>query len=470
MLANVKSRDMQFLKRKYRGNIRHSNYHTTADNLRLLFAAFVIGTLAGIVGSLFRLILSFLEDKRLSLFAYVHNSSKVIYWILAIIAVMVSVSIALFFVKKYAPEASGSGVQEIEGALDEIRPMRWKRVLPVKFFASLFSLGAGLLLGREGPTIQLGANVGKMIKDIFKLPDRENNPLISAGAGAGLAAAFNAPFAGIIFVIEELHEHFRFNFYSVASIMIGSAMSDLMVRLLISPKPVIDMTIYSSPNLGALWLFFVLGLFFSLIGYAYNKSLIFTLDLLQDKWKLGIISMAALIGSLIAITGIISPDLIGGGYALISEVLKNSFSVQYLLLLFIIRFILSILSYSSGVPGGIFAPLLTIGIIFGMLFGVISQNYFPDIVPNIGVFAIAGMAAIFSSTVIAPLTGLVLAVEMTANYEMILPLIITTFTASVGTRILGNKPIYATLLERTLEREEKMNRTTHKKLKNRENN
>ena len=113
------------------------------------------------------------------------------------------ISIALYLVRKFAPEASGSGVQEIEGALDGLRPMRWKRVLPIKFIASLFSLGSGLLLGREGPTIQLGENIGDMIKDTFGKSDIESKSLMSTGAAAGLASAFNAPFVGIIFVIEE---------------------------------------------------------------------------------------------------------------------------------------------------------------------------------------------------------------------------------------------------------------------------
>ena len=188
---------------------------------------------------------------------------------------VIGISVALFIVKKFAPEASGSGVQEIEGALDGIRPMRWKRVLPIKFIASLFSLGSGLLLGREGPTIQIGGNIGRMIKDIFRQPDIENNPLVSAGAAAGLASAFNAPLAGIIFVIEEMHGHFRFNFYSVAAIMIGSSTADIVARALVGTNPVIRMTVYSSPDLSGLWLFIILGLIISVVGYLFNNLLIF---------------------------------------------------------------------------------------------------------------------------------------------------------------------------------------------------
>ncbi len=434
---------------------RHSNNLTKIENIKLLTVAFIIGLAAGTVGALFRIVLGHVEEFRTWLFTWAHNQNWTS-WFIPVGFSVVGVIVALYLVRRFAPEASGSGVQEIEGALDEVRPIRWKRVLPVKFFASLFSLGGGLLLGREGPTIQLGANVGKMIKDLFRLPDQENNPLISAGAAAGLASAFNAPFAGIIFVIEEMHDHFKFNFYSVAAIMLGSATSDLVVRAMISPKPVIAMTVYSSPHLSAIPLFVLLGLFFSFIGYAFNKSLIFTLDLFQDRWNPPILVMGVVAGLVIAMVGIFYPQMIGGGYPLIQQVLNRNFSLFFLLFLFVVRFVLTIFSYSTGVPGGIFAPLMTLGIIFGMIFGVITQKYFPGIVPDIGVFAIAGMAAIFSSTVIAPLTGLVLAVEMTANYELILPLILTTATASVVTRLMGNEPIYTTLLKRTLEREKRM--------------
>jgi len=132
-------------------------------NFRLIFFAFVVGIIAGAVGSVFRLALTYIEVFRNSLYAGAGNSG-LISWVWPLLFGVIVINIALFLVKRFAPEASGSGVQEIEDALDEIRPMRWKRVLPVKFVASLFSLGSGLLLGREGPTIQLGANIGKILR------------------------------------------------------------------------------------------------------------------------------------------------------------------------------------------------------------------------------------------------------------------------------------------------------------------
>jgi CIC family chloride channel protein len=421
----------------------------STKNFRLLFYALLIGLIVGLGGAFFRITLSYIEIFRDTLFENAGNSGF-ISWLWPVLFAITGISIALFLVRKFAPETSGSGVHEIEGALDEIRPMRWKRVLPVKFIASLFSLGSGLLLGREGPTIQLGANIGKMVKDTLGQSDIENNPLVSAGAAAGLASAFNAPFAGIIFVIEEMHGHFRFNFYSVAAIMIGAGTADFVVRALVASKPVIQMMVFSSPGIAGLWLFIILGLLFSVVGYLYNKLLILSLDLFQVSLKIPIIFIGIIVGIIIAIIGIFFPEMIGGGYNTITEVLDHSFTFYFLLLLFIVRMLLSIFSYSTGVPGGIFAPLLTLGVILGILFGIITQHYFPDLISHPGIFAVAGMAGIFASTVRAPLTGLVLAVEMTLNFELILPLIVTTVTASVFTTLLGNKPIYTTLLERTL--------------------
>ena len=419
-------------------------------NFKLLFYALLIGIIVGLVGAIFRIILSYIEIFRVNLYENAGNSGFMS-WLWPILFAITGISIALYLVRKFAPEASGSGVQEIEGALDGLRPMRWKRVLPIKFIASLFSLGSGLLLGREGPTIQMGANIGKMVKDTLGKSDIESNSLISTGAAAGLASAFNAPFAGIIFVIEEMHGQFKFNFYSVAAIMIGAGTADFIVRVLVNSKPVLEIMIFPSPNIFGLWIFIILGLLCSIIGYVYNKLLVISLDLFKFSFKIPIIYTGITVGLIIAVIGMFFPNLIGGGYDIITKGVGNSFTLSFLLFLFIARLLLSIFSYSTGSPGGIFLPMLTLGVIFGMLFGTSMQHYFPDLISHPGVYAIAGMAGIFSATVRAPLTGLVLAIEMTSNYELILPLIVTTVIASVFTALLGNEPIYTTLLKRTLE-------------------
>ncbi len=431
-----------------------------AREFNLVLYAFIVGLVAGGIGTFFRLILSYVEKFRSQLYHNAQNSHSG--WVVALVFAVAAVSIALFLVRKFAPEASGSGVQEIEGALDGVRPLRWKRVIPIKFVASLFSLGSGLLLGREGPTIQLGANSGKMIKDLLKRPDSEFNTLVSAGAGAGLASAFNAPLAGVIFVIEEMHGHFRYTFFSLVAIMIASGTADLVVRTFIGPDPVIKMTVFPAPSLSMIWTFVVLGLLFSIIGYVFNKYLVKALDFFAKLSSKSMLITAGITGVTIAVIGVLFPDVIGGGYETVRLVLDHDLTLKFLILVFIGRFVLTLLSYGSGVPGGIFAPLISLGVLFGMIFGIIMKHYFPTLIDQPGIFAVAGMAGIFAATVRAPLTGLVLAVEMTSNYEMILPLILTTATASVVTAMIGNKPIYTTLLERTLNISNKQNHKTRK--------
>ncbi|MBU2945348.1 H(+)/Cl(-) exchange transporter ClcA [Zobellia uliginosa] len=422
------------------------------SNYRLLFNALLVGLVTGLLSSVFRLILARLAALRTT-FQIGEINQAWQNWLWPTLFTFFGIWFSIFLVKKYAPETAGSGIQEIEGALDGLRPVRWRRVLPIKFIASIFSLSSGLLLGREGPTVQIGANVGKMAEDVFKQSAEEDNPLISAGAASGLASAFNAPFAGIIFVIEEMNGHFKFNFYSLAALMIGAGSADMVVRLLVGSGPILKTTIFTFEELSGIWLFVLLGLVLSVVGIMFNKLLIRSLDLFK-KMKVSYITIALCMALIITAVGLYSEDMIGAGYTTISHVHNSSFTLKFLLALFVVRFILSVLSYGSGVPGGIFTPLITLGVILGMLFGGVAQHFFPDLVPDPAIFGVAGMAGIFASTIRAPLTGLALSVEMTANYELILPLIFTAVTASVCTTMLGNAPIYSILLKRILNKEE----------------
>jgi len=419
------------------------------ENYRLLVLAFVIGCIVGVLGSGFRLTLEYLDNYRKIIQASAHSGSILHIGSITLGSVC-AIALSLYLIKKFAPESSGSGIHEIEGALDNVRPVRWKRVIPVKFIASLLSLGSGLLLGREGPTIQIGANVGRMVKDLTSQPDVEDNSLISAGASAGLSVAFNAPLSGIIFVIEEMHEHFKFTFFSVATIMIGAGTGDFVSRLILGDNPEFMFQAFAAPLLKEYWLFSVLGVAFGVIGLLFNKILIASMNFVQHYLKSKILPISLISGLLIAGTGIMNPQLVGGGYDLINSLLTDIPGLVVLLFLFSIRFVLSIFSYSTGTAGGIFLPLLTLGALLGMIFGIGFNTLFPEMGINPLSFAIAGMAAIFAATIRAPLTGLVLAVEMTANYGMMLPLIITSVSASVITVLLGNEPIYATLLRRIL--------------------
>jgi CIC family chloride channel protein len=417
-------------------------------NIKLLWLALLVGILAGLTSSLFRWLLIKLEQLRVSYVTNIHGEALL--WLWLFIITFIAIYLALFLSKRWAPEISGSGIQEVEGALDGFWKLRWKVVIPLKFISSIFSLGSGMLLGREGPTIQMGAHVGQMVKDWFEESDEKNNALISTGASAGLAGAFNAPLSGVIFVMEEMNEHFKFNFFSVAAIMIGAGTADSVVRLLLGNKPVIMMHVFSFENLNWIWLFAVLGVLLSFVGYFFNHFVIKSLDLFK-KFKFHFVGIAVLLGATITAFSFYSMDFVGAGYETIYKILTHSFTLKMMAYLLLVRFILTLVSYGSGVPGGIFAPLLTLGVISGMVFGVAAKMIFPEAVDDPAIFAVAGMAGIFAATVRAPITGVVLAIELTSNFALILPLILTALVASVLTTLIGNKPIYTELLKRVLQ-------------------
>ena len=413
--------------------------------------AAVLGSLVGLVGGVFQLSLIAIADWR-DEFTATFDSGRVLWWLIPMVFSAVVVYIALLLVRHVAPETGGSGVQEVEGALDDLRPLRWQRVLPIKFLGGLFSLSGGLVLGREGPTIQMGGNLGKMIADVFKLSEDDLHTLIAAGAGAGLSAAFNAPLAGILFVVEEMRPQFKYNFRSVHSVLIASVMAAIVLRMLMGQAPDIKMAALPAPALASLWLFPLLGVLFGIFGVVFNRLLIRTLDFFSNmkgwSYKLTGLYVGAAIGLLVACF----PGAVGGGYEIIPRALHESVPTTMLLVFFVVRFGTTMVSYGSGAPGGIFAPLLALATVFGMWSGHFAHAWFPGLIVHPQVFAVAGMGALFSATVRAPLTGIALTIEMTGNYSLILPLILTCMVAAIVAQGLGGRPIYTVLLKRTLDR------------------
>jgi len=417
----------------------------------LLLSGVVVGCLAGVVGSLFQLsIIWFTELKYYLANTFIHN--QIGRYSFLILFCVVSIVVAIILVKKFAPEAAGSGVQEIEGVLLNYRKLRGHRVLPVKFIGGVLALSSGLVLGREGPTIQMSSAIGKMFSDRFRLRPEFTHAIIAAGAGAGLSVAFNAPLAGILFVIEEMRGEFRYSFMSMNCVIVASICADIVLRLIMGQKPDIIMTYFSAPPLGSLWMFVVFGCIFGCFGVIFNRYLIKTLNFFSDSKQSVYWPMIIVVGIVVGALTIFYPYAVGGGYSIISDALSYKVPIMALLLLFIIRMIATWVSYGSGTPGGIFAPMIALGTVFGMWYGQFAHYFFPELVTHPGIFAVAGMSALFTATVGAPLTGILLVTEMTMNYALILPLIITCFSATITAFLLGGNPIYETLLERTLKR------------------
>ena len=363
---------------------------------------------------------------------------------------MTGTLLAVLLVIHLAPETSGSGIPHVKAVLHRQRTLRWKRVLPVKFISGALAIGSGLALGREGPTVQIGSAGGAGVASWFKALPREQQTLTMAGAGAGLAAAFNAPLAGVIFVLEEIQRDFHPSVFGAA--FLAAAIADIVVRLMFGGLPVLIVPKYFPPPMAALPICALLGLCAGLLGVIFNRGLLLAVtffDRFQGGGKLGI---AAAVGAITGVVGWFFPMVIGGGQSLAMVVLAGKLTLSVIPLLFAARFLLTISSYGTGVAGGIFSPLLALGALFGLAIGQIAHFYTPAIVPEPGVFAVVGMAAYFSAIVRAPLTGVVLIIEMTADYQLMLSLLVSCFCAYAVAELLKDLPIYEALLERDLVR------------------
>lgn len=421
--------------------------------LAVLLMAAVVGTLAGLVGVAFEKSVNWVQNVRIGALVEVADHWFLV-WPLAFILSALLAMVGYFLVRRFAPEAGGSGIPEIEGALEELRPVRWWRVLPVKFIGGMGTLGAGMVLGREGPMVQLGGNLGRMVVDVFRMRSPEaRHTLLATGAAAGLSAAFNAPLAGILFIIEEMRPQFRYNLISIKAVFTGVIMATIVFHIFNGDKAVIEVGKLSNAPVNTLWLYLILGMIFGCVGPLFNTLVLRTQDMFQrihggniKKWVL----IGGLIGGSCGVLGLIQPAASGGGFNLIPIAAAGNFSVGLLLFIFIARVITTLLCFSSGAPGGIFAPMLALGTLLGTAFGMAATPLFPAYHLDAGTFAIAGMGALLAASVRAPLTGIVLVLEMTDNYQLILPMIITCLGATLLAQFLGGKPLYSTILQRTL--------------------
>jgi len=409
--------------------------------------AFAVGALAGLVGGGFRIAVSLAEE--------VQERARLLPLpgVVSIALGAAMVAAAVFLVRRFAPEAGGSGVQEIEGALEGVRPVRWRRVLPVKFLGGVLGLGSGLALGREGPTIQMGGALGRLVADLLRLDAAQTHVLLAAGAGAGLAAAFNAPLSGALFVIEEMRPHFRYGVLSVQGVLIACATADAVVRLMLGGNPVLPMPNFAMPTVGALWLFLAFGALVGGLGRLFNALLLAGLDLFAAIPDRARVVAAAVVGGAAGLLLALRPHLVGGGYATIDAAATGAIPEAGLLALVAARLASTVASYATGAPGGIFAPMVALGALLGLWFGHGCHAAWPAAIPEPGVFAIAGMGALFAATVRAPLTGIALAAELTGEFALILPLTVSAVGATLMAHALGGRPIYGVLLERALARE-----------------
>lgn len=420
---------------------------TEVQRRHIVGKAILVGALSGVLASAFRWSLESVEHLRAHLVAGWSGWSGLAS---ALLFGAAGGGLGVWLVRRFAPHAAGSGIPHLKAILlREVEP-EWKRLLWVKFLGGVTAIGGGLALGREGPTVQMGGGIGHMVSDLFKVRvgEGERRALISAGAGAGLAAAFNAPLSGVVFVLEELHGAFTPVMFVAA--FLASVTGDVAGRLLMGELPVFHLAVAAPPGVETLPWAAPLGIAAGGFGVLFNRGLLATLDLRERLLRWPALGVGAAVGAFVGFIGWTVPGLAGSGGGLVQMALAGQLAVSLLPLFMLARFSLTMVSYGSGAAGGIFAPLLVLGALGELWFGSGVHALFESshtLTPQ--VFAVLGMGALFTAIVRAPLTGIVLMIELTGSYGFMLPLLVSCLLAYGVAEWLGNTPIYEALRQRS---------------------
>jgi CIC family chloride channel protein len=415
--------------------------------LVLAVLALIVGAISGLIGAMFRISLERADQLRDALITWAHGE-RIVGFFFAIFLCAVATALAAWLVRRYSPYASGSGIPHVEAVVSGELPPAPFCLIPVKFAGGLLAIGAGLALGREGPSVQMGASLAHLVGTIFRRGWPDCRVLIAAGAGAGLATAFNAPIAGAVFVLEELVQRFEHRIAIAA--LAASATAIAAARVLLGDTPDFHVNALGYGDAGIRPLYFVVGGFAGLLAIAYNRVLLATIEGADRLSRLPPVLRAALIGAAVGALAWFASDLVGGGDAITQSVLAGATPLAAVPAAFLLRFVLSAVSYAAATPGGLFAPLLALGAQFGLLSGGVCKALLPNLDVQPGAFAIVGMAALFTGVVRAPVTGIVLVTEMTASVTMLLPMLSACCVAMLVPTLLGDPPIYESLRKRTL--------------------
>ncbi|MFD3677270.1 ClC family H(+)/Cl(-) exchange transporter [Streptomyces sp. NPDC058613] len=411
--------------------------------------AAVAGCLVGLVGGSFRWCLVRAEELRESLLGASERLGGP-GWLVPVALTAAGAAVACAIARR-VPLAAGSGIQDVEAVWRGEREPGPLWLLPAKFAGGLIAMGSGLVLGREGPTVHMGAAIGAEAGRRTRASPQDVTLLHTSLAGAGLAVAFTAPLGGVVFVCEEVAERVRPRL--VLLTLIGTATAVGCSQLVVGDRPVFQVPDTVAPPLVLLPVFLLFGAATGALGAGYNRLVVGALAFCDRVTRVGPVARAAVIGAVVGLLLGIDPLLAGGGDRLSGQLLADDVPVVTVLAGYlVVRFLAGPLSYAAGTPGGLFAPLLALGALWGALVHGLALPLLPHDGSGAASFAIVGMAALFTAAVRAPLTGIVLVVEMTGATSLLVPLLTACFAATLTADRMGSVPVYDSLRLRMLGR------------------
>jgi len=399
-----------------------------------LVLALVIGALTGLAVVAFILL-----TERMGMRLYPVGGAP---WRRVLFPVVGSLGIG-YLLYRYFPDARGSGVPQTKAALYAREGRITLRTVLGKFFCTSATLASGIPLGREGPSVQVGAGIGSVLGRLLGLSSEQVKNLIPVGAAAAIAAAFNTPLAAVLFALEEIVGDL--NAPVMGAVVLASATAWMVLRVLLGNHPLFKVPQYELVHPAEFAVYAVLGVADGLVSAAFTKLLLgmrarFLRFPQKTVWFQPVVG-----GLLVGLVGWFVPQVLGVGYGYVGDALNGNMAFKMMLLLVVLKLLTVTTSYASGNAGGIFGPALFIGAMLGGTVGTVAHHLFPAYTATPGAYALVGMGAAFAGIVRAPMTSVLMIFEMTQDYAVIVPLMIANLVSLFIASRLQHEPIYEAL-------------------------
>lgn len=408
----------------------------------LIGEGLLVGLLGGGVVTLYRLCLSFAEEQMRSITESIAgNWPYMALWFSVLLILMVAVSLLM----KFEPYTAGSGIPQTNAEVMGSADMPWYRVLPIKFIQGVLVAFGGLSMGREGPSVQLGAVSGKAVSKILKRKRGEERLLVTCGAAAGMSAAFHAPLTGTLFAIEEIQKEFHAPL--IISAMTASVAADFLVSNVLGMKPVLKLP-YVAPLPHVDFAFvLIVGFTCGLLGALHNKGMFFAQGLYKKITKFVPFSRLIIPFMLAGIMAFTWPDLLCGGDAIIEKIKEPATLTELMVIgLLLGKYLFTTTCFAAGTPGGTLFPMVVMGTLVGTLFSLVATHIFGIPMAYAPNFIAMGVAGIFAGAIRAPVTGVVLIFELTGSLEALMAMSAVAIVSYVTANILRVDPFYEHLL------------------------
>jgi CIC family chloride channel protein len=417
-------------------------YLRTSESAFLLLFSFVVGLGAGFGAIIFRWLISTFKT---IFFEKGHNLLQFMgpYYVILIPAIGGLIVGPLIYL--FAREAKGHGVPEVMLAVATLGGRIRPRVAVIKSLASSICIGSGGSVGREGPIVQIGSALGSSLGQLFKLSEEKVKILVACGAASGIAATFNAPLAGIFFGLEVILREYGVRFFS--SVLLSAVTATIISRHFLGDHPAFMVPPYQLLSVWEIPLYFIFGFLSAFAGLLFMK-LVYKCEDIFDAWNIREYIKPSIGGLLLGLIGFFFPQIFGVGYETIEPALFGNIAMGLVSALIFVKILATSITLGSGGSGGVFAPSLFIGAMLGEAYGKLTYFLVPSIAIPAGACALVGMGAVFAGAAQAPISAILIIFEMSGNYKIILPLMITCIISTAVVRRFSRDSIYTLKLTR----------------------